>query len=106
MTTPNTVSIAFYQEDSLSLSREQLQEQGLTAQELGIVVYIYSTLNYKDTEPGIDFWDVLLRFSEDDPISLLISIKRLIKKGYLSDEPKLNKSMLELIKERHGISSV
>lgn len=94
-------------QSTLVLDRKNIADTKLTAQELGILIYIVSALSDPTTpedERHLELWDVLLRFPEDDAISTLMAIKRLIKNGYLEDDPNLHAEILNIMQEKYGVT--
>ena len=88
------------------LDRESIQSQGLTAQELGILIYAISVFTDKRLPPEertVEIKDLILRFPEDEPISLAMSVKRLTEKEYLEDDTKLDIDMVNLLQEKYGV---
>ena len=99
--------VVIWKEDSekLTLDRGSIQTQELTAQELGILIYAISVLTDSRRVPEnrkVEIEDLILRFPEDDPISLILSVKKLIKRDYLEDDPTLDVDMVNLLQEKYG----
>ena len=96
-----------HSDQNLILNREQLANVQLTAQELGILVHlsaVFSDPKVPEKERGLEIWDVLLRFPEDDPIKTTMAIKRLVKKGYIADDPNINAEILNILQEKYGVT--
>lgn len=101
--------VVVWKEESerLTLDRGSIQTQELTAQELGILIYAISVLTDNRRLPEnrkVEIADLILRFPEDNPISLVLSVKKLIERDYLEDDPALDVDMINLLQEKHGVT--
>ena len=91
--------------EKLILDRASIQTQELTARELGILVYAISIITDPKLSPPnrkVEIENLIDRFPEDNPISLVLAVKDLIKRNYLEEDPDLNLDLARLLQERYG----
>ena len=89
---------------TLILNRQSINSDELTAQELGILVYICSIVTDSGKRPAdlhIDPQVVIERFSEDEPLTILLALRELSKKGYFMQEDSLTLEILLHQQENH-----
>lgn len=87
--------------DTMSIKLSAVTEQdGLTSSMLGMVIYAQAM--DKQGQP-LTLWDVMQRFSEEDPIQLAMAFAKVVNTyGFQIDKGQYQKDLAHMIEARTG----
>lgn len=78
-----------------------INQNSLTAEMLGLAVYAIAVQEAGGT---VNLWDTIMRFHNDDPITLALALKKLAKAMDITlDHEQFDKDLIELMAERSGV---